>query len=404
MHGMDNGVLPHKARPPSRLATSPCNSQKSFASTVNSAISITGKFSDVEHKYQIDPRVLGTGYQGSVRRCFDRATGEQYAIKSVRKVGPAVEPGVLAREIGVLRGMEHRNIVRLVDVCEDAEYLHIVTDLCEGGELFDKLAERRSRGGDGRAPCFAEDEAARILRQLLLAVSHMHERGVVHRDIKPENIVFEAASSNSPIKIIDFGLARTHRRGDPPMTSIVGTPYYIAPEVLRRRYDKSCDLWSVGLVAYTMLCGCSASVESGQLCFPHREWSGVSAQAVDFVHWLLKVDPRERMTAHEALNHPWITRYVDVHGIVNSRRTEDIVVGSSSRWEARSVGQVLPNKSGMRMSATQASYLPFAERHIRSYAVAKNEVHELNSPLEVAIKKSSKRGSRLFRRIVQKLK
>ena len=132
---------------------------------------------------------------------------------------------------------------------EDAEYVHLVTDICKGGDLFDRIVEK-SEADNGDTACFAEGEAARIMYQLLSSVSYMHKNNVAHRDIKPDNILFETNEDDSPIKICDFGLSRKHGGTDSPMKTIVGTPYYIAPEVLQKRYDKSCDLWSAGVIAY----------------------------------------------------------------------------------------------------------------------------------------------------------
>jgi len=283
------------------------------------AVSITGKqFSNIENKYNIDTRVLGTGHFGSVRSCTDRANGRRYAVKTICKNDPAVKPGGLVREIMLLHEMKHESAVQLVDVFEDAEYVHLVTDLCSGGELFDKIVEKSS--SNNGAACFTEEEAARILHQLLTAVSYMHTHDVVHRDIKPENILFETSDKDSPIKVIDFGLARQHFDHEPPMSTIVGTPYYIAPEVLRKKYDKTCDLWSVGVIAYILLCGyppfngnnnneTHRAISHGIYYFPSREWKGTSRESRDFIRQLLKMDPSKRMTVEEALNHPWIVRH-----------------------------------------------------------------------------------------------
>jgi serine/threonine protein kinase len=197
-----------------------------------------------------------------------------------------------------------------------------VTELCSGGELFEKIVEKSSTGHG----CFSEHEAARILYQILSAVSYMHKHSVVHRDIKPENILFETAEPDSPIKIIDFGLARRHRaeRGEPPMSTIVGTPYYISPDVLRKSYDKSSDLWSVGVIAYILLCGYPpfngasnsevySAVQRGLYYFPSADWKHVSSSARDFVVRLLQTDPRRRMSAEQAMGHPWITHHLHSH-------------------------------------------------------------------------------------------
>lgn len=216
-------------------------------------------------------------------------------------------PGGLAREMMLLREMNHRSIARLADVFEDVDYVHLVTELYTGGELFDRIVERSS-SNNGR-PCLAEVEAARIIRQILGAVSYMHDRGIVHRDLKPENVLFESRDEGSPVKIVDFGLARKHNASgsgkEPPMSTIVGTPYYIAPEVLRKKYDRSCDLWSVGVIAYILLAGYPPfdgadnaevydAVRRGTYRFPSEEWSVASGEARDFVRRLLSEDVRHR--------------------------------------------------------------------------------------------------------------
>ena len=224
--------------------------------------------------------------------------------------------------------MKHRNVVRLVDVFEDREYVHLVTDLCRGGELFDRIVDKSSE--DNGTPCFAEGSAARITSQVLAALSYMHENGIAHRDIKPENILFETPEDDSAVKVIDFGLSRKHCAGrEPPMSTVVGTPYYIAPEVLRKKYDKSCDLWSVGVIAHILLCGyppfngtnndrTHRCVLRGKYYFPQEDWGNVSAEATDFIARMLRADPKKRMTLEQALNHPWIVKHNVVVAIGNN--------------------------------------------------------------------------------------
>jgi len=238
-------------------------------------------------------------------------------------------------------------------VHEDDEYVHLVTELCNGGEMFDKIVEKSSSSSssssssncddNGDAPCFTEDEAARIIHQILEAVSHIHQKGVAHRDLKPENILFETSEEDSPIKIIDFGLSRKHDRStERPMGTVAGTPYYIAPEVLRRKYDKSCDLWSVGVISYILLCGyppfyggsqseVHAAVKRGRYTFPSAEWSCTSREAMEFVRRLLVKDPRSRMTADQALMHPWIVKHV---------YSTDVVQNDENRQDNLSVEDV----------------------------------------------------------------
>ena len=162
-----------------RVSVSPGASEESAATDVPTA----SKFGDIERKYRVDSRVIGRGHHGAVRACIERATDRPYAVKTVRKSDPHVIPVDLAREIAVLRQMDDPGIVRLVDAFEDKEHVHLVTDLCTGGELFDRILERSSKCDNGAA-CFSEDEAARIVYQILKALSYMHSIGVAHRDIK----------------------------------------------------------------------------------------------------------------------------------------------------------------------------------------------------------------------------
>merc|ERR1712157_678144 len=199
--------------------------------------------------------------------------------------------------------------------------------------------------------CFEEDEAARILFQILTAVSYMHKAGVVHRDLKPENILFETKDADSPVKIIDFGLARRHCSIDGPMKAVVGTPYYIAPEVLRKCYDRSCDLWSVGVISYIMLCGYPPfngrntkeiykSVMHGHYQFNAFDWKNTSVESRDFIQRLLLLDPSHRMTAEQALNHPFIVKHNLTMRFDESRdESVEVVFGSRSHRDAIFVGQ-----------------------------------------------------------------
>ncbi|KAL9187227.1 hypothetical protein ACHAXT_001330 [Thalassiosira profunda] len=305
---------------PARLVSAPLHDEPHLVAppTHEEAAPITGRLSSIEHRYRVDPQVLGTGHHGSVRRCVDRATGRSCAVKSIRKDEPTVKPGGLRREIALLQEMNHANVVQLIDVFEDSQYVHLVTDLCEGGELFDRIVDRSNEANG--VPCFTEREAATVVRQILEAIAHVHSKGVAHRDIKPENILFETTAADSRVKLIDFGLSRKHHSNQPPMRTIVGTPYYVAGEVLRKSYDRSCDLWSVGVVAYILLCGyppfnganaeqTHKSVLRGKYCFPAEDWKDVDREALDFINSLLQVNPRRRMTAAQALRHPWIAKH-----------------------------------------------------------------------------------------------
>mmetsp|Transcript_9995 Transcript_9995/g.16068 ORF Transcript_9995/g.16068 Transcript_9995/m.16068 type:complete len:231 (-) Transcript_9995:76-768(-) len=203
--------------------------------------------------------------------------------------------------------------MKMVDCYEDAECVHIVTEKYSGGELFDKIVANTTNSG-----CLSEHRTARIIKSLLKAVAYLHANEIVHRDIKPENILFESNHEDAAVKLIDFGLSRRHERWkEGPMTNSVGTAYYMAPELLEGKYDKSCDIWSVGTVVYILSCGYPPfngetdpdifeNIKRGQFEFPARQWSARSDEAKDFIKCLLRRDPRKRFTASEAMCHPWI--------------------------------------------------------------------------------------------------
>lgn len=272
---------------------------------------VTGQYSDIFQHYNVCSQVLGTGNYGSVRECIRLSTGERFAVKTIdkSKVGRLDH---LQREVELLRMMNHQSIMRMVDVFEDADHVHIVTDKYTGGELFDRIVERTTNTG-----CLDEFEAARIIKSVLEAVLYIHKNGCVHRDIKPENLLFESKEEGSAIKLIDFGLSRMHYSHEGPMENAVGTAYYMSPECINGSYDKATDLWSIGVVTYILLAGYPpfngtndreiyTATLKGNLIFERRVWGGLSHMARDFVRRLLSRDASLRSTAEEALQHPWI--------------------------------------------------------------------------------------------------
>jgi serine/threonine protein kinase len=272
---------------------------------------VTGMYSDIFAHYYIMPVVIGSGRYGNVRECFSRFSGRSFAVKSINK-SKLLRLDHLKQEVFNLSKMNHENIMTMVDCYEDASYLHIVTEKYTGGELFQKIIENRSSAG-----CFSEAKAVRIIRSLLKAVSYLHSNNIVHRDIKPENIVFAYSGEHSDIKLIDFGLSRRLRHGEERMSNRVGTCYYMSPEVLKHEYDNACDVWSVGVVAYILLCGyppfngsndmIQESILKGSLCFSGKGWGDKSNDAKDFISCLLRKDVN-RLSAQQALRHPWLSR------------------------------------------------------------------------------------------------
>lgn len=276
-------------------------------------VMITDALTDVKVKYHINPKELGHGHYGVVRKCMDRETNKWYAIKSIRK-SKVSKIEVLKREIEILKEVNHPNIIRLVEVHEDIKYLHLITDLCTGGELFDRIINK-TQSAEGH---FSELDAAKLIRDILDAINYCHtEKQIVHRDLKPENFLFLTEAEDSPIKIIDFGLSRFDDQHMGIMQTKVGTPYYVAPEVLNRQYTKSCDMWSIGVITYILLCGYPpfygdsdtqifAQVKAGRFDFPSPEWDTISKDAKNFICRLLRLDPSKRLSAAQGLEDKWI--------------------------------------------------------------------------------------------------
>ncbi|KAF6990689.1 hypothetical protein CFC21_007859 [Triticum aestivum] len=264
-------------------------------------------------KYELGKEV-GRGHFGHT--CLARARkgdmrGQVLAVKviSKAKMTTAISIEDVRREVKILKALSgHSNLVKFYDACEDALNVYIIMELCEGGELLDRIL---SRGGR-----YTEDDAKVIIKQILSVVAFCHLQGVVHRDLKPENFLFSTRDEHSPMKLIDFGLS-DFIRPDERLNDIVGSAYYVAPEVLHRSYSTEADMWSVGVITYILLCGSRpfwARTESGIFRsvlradpnFDDSPWASISPEAKDFVKRLLNKDYRKRMTAAQALSHPWL--------------------------------------------------------------------------------------------------
>ncbi|KAJ7944403.1 CDPK-related kinase [Quillaja saponaria] len=258
------------------------------------------------------------GYTCAANSKKGELKGKQVAVKVIpkAKMTTAIAIEDVRREVKILRALTgHNNLVQFYDAYEDHDNVYIVMELCEGGELLDRIL---SRGGK-----YSEDEAKAVLIQILSFVAFCHLQGVVHRDLKPENFLFTSKDDNSELKAIDFGLS-DFVKPDERLNDIVGSAYYVAPEVLHRSYSTEADVWSVGVIAYILLCGSRpfwSRTESGIFravlkadpSFDELPWPSMSVEAKDFVKRLLIKDPRKRMTAAQALSHPWIKNCSDVN-------------------------------------------------------------------------------------------
>lgn len=264
---------------------------------------------DIYARYELG-RELGRGEFGITYLATDLETEEKFACKSIlkKKLRTAVDIDDVRREVEIMKHLpKHPNIVTLKDAYEDDDAVHIVMELCEGGELFDRIVARGH---------YTERAAALVTKTIVEVVQMCHRHGVMHRDLKPENFLFANKKENSALKAIDFGLSVFFKPGE-RFSEIVGSPYYMAPEVLKRNYGPEVDVWSAGVILYILLCGVPpfwAETEQGVaqaiirsvVDFRRDPWPKVSENAKDLVKKMLDPDPKKRLTAQEVLDHPWL--------------------------------------------------------------------------------------------------
>ncbi|XP_054778476.1 calcium-dependent protein kinase 32 [Prosopis cineraria] len=264
---------------------------------------------EIERKYELG-RELGRGEFGITYLCTDRDTGEVLACKSIskKKLRTAIDIDDVRREVEIMKHLpEHSNIVTLKGTYEDDNAVHLVMELCEGGELFDRIVARGH---------YTERAAAAVTRTIVEVVQMCHKHGVMHRDLKPENFLFGNKKETAPLKAIDFGLSVFFKPGE-RFDEIVGSPYYMAPEVLKRNYGPEVDIWSAGVILYILLCGVPpfwAETEQGVaqaiirsvIDFRRDPWPKVSDNAKDLVKKMLDPDPKRRLSAQQVLDHPWL--------------------------------------------------------------------------------------------------
>ncbi|KAL0442932.1 UNVERIFIED_CONTAM: Calcium-dependent protein kinase [Sesamum latifolium] len=271
---------------------------------------ILGKpFEDVKSKYTIG-KELGRGQFGVTYSCTEIATGQQYACKSIlkRKLVSKNDKEDMKRELHIMQHLSGQpNIVEFKGAYEDRHSVHLVMELCGGGELFDRIIAQGH---------YSEKAAAGLCRQIVNVVHHCHFMGVMHRDLKPENFLLSRKDDKAMLKATDFGLSVFIEEGK-VYRDIVGSAYYVAPEVLRRSYGKEIDVWSAGVILYILLSGVPpfwAENEKGifdailkeEVDFDSQPWPSISNSAKDLVRKMLTKDPKKRITSAQVLEHPWI--------------------------------------------------------------------------------------------------
>lgn len=264
----------------------------------------------VTAKYNIK-ELLGKGAFSEVFRVQEKDTSGEFAIKIIDKKSLKGKEEALQNEIGVLHKVKHPNIVRLKELFDDKAKLYLVMELVTGGELFDRIIAKGS---------YTEKDASVLTHQILDAVDYLHGMGIVHRDLKPENLLYYSPAEDSKIMISDFGLSKMADDSDvTALSTACGTPGYVAPEVLRRKpYGKAVDCWSIGVIAYILLCGYPPfyhendpelfqQIMRGDYEFDSPYWDAISESAKDFIRHLMELDPKKRFTCRQAIDHPWIS-------------------------------------------------------------------------------------------------
>ncbi|KAJ1994951.1 Calmodulin-dependent protein kinase cmk2 [Coemansia spiralis] len=262
-------------------------------------------------QYYTFGRVLGSGTFGEVRLATFNPDGREVAIKVIKKSALSGDATMVIKEINIVHHLHHPHIVKLLDWFESKDKYYLVFQLCTGGELFQKICDLGH---------FTEEDAAKLIRCGFDSIAYLHKYNIVHRDIKPENFIFLDKSHDAPLMLADFGIARIMRSDDEILNTMCGSIGYAAPEILLRQgHSKPVDIWSMGVVTFSTLSGYSpfwkyespnslmAAMQSDNVEFDERYWWGISDHAKDFIRRCLRTDPHDRMTAEEALQHPWLS-------------------------------------------------------------------------------------------------
>ncbi|CAM9791560.1 unnamed protein product, partial [Discosporangium mesarthrocarpum] len=255
--------------------------------------------------------VLGKGAFSTVRLAVRKWDGQESAVKVMDRRN--LRPGDLEAmrgEAELLGKLNHPNIVKLHGWYEEETNLYMALELCKGGELFDRIVEKTF---------YNEKEARDLVRTLLRAINHLHENSIVHRDLKPENLLMVSKNDDANLKIADFGFAKVARDSSEVLQTQCGTPGYVAPEILKSvPYGSPVDMWSIGVITYILLGGYPPfhdenqarlfqKIKKGRFAFHPQYWIKISDDARDLITRMLTVDPQERITAAQALRHPWVT-------------------------------------------------------------------------------------------------
>ncbi|XP_042166994.1 calcium/calmodulin-dependent protein kinase type II subunit beta isoform X2 [Oncorhynchus tshawytscha] len=295
------------------------------------AVTTCTRFTDDFQLYE----ELGKGAFSVVRRCVKLCTGQEYAAKIINtKKLSARDHQKLEREARICRLLKHSNIVRLHDSISEEGFHYLLFDLVTGGELFEDIVAREY---------YSEADASHCIQQILEAVLHCHQSGVVHRDLKPENLLLASKCKNAAVKLADFGLAIEVQGDQQAWFGFAGTPGYLSPEVLRKEaYGKPVDIWACGVILYILLVGYPPfwdedqhklyqQIKAGAYDFPSPEWDSVTPEAKNLINQMLTINPAKRITAQEALKHPWVSQRSTVASMMHRQETVECLKKFNAR-------------------------------------------------------------------------
>ena len=307
------------------IEVSPHKKIRKYTELESNIIQAASLLKDIRKEYRFKNQ-LGGGQFGTVRRGYRISEKNKkmkfFAIKSIPMKNLSCNINDFIKEVDIISTLDHPNIIKFYETFHDDYFFHIVMELCKGKEIIHQM---------GNYGFIEEKKVTYIIFKVLLAIAHCHNRGVTHRDLKPENILFDSMKKDAEIKILDFGLSRKYDK-EQKMHSILGTPYYVAPEVLKGEYDEKCDIWSIGAMTYLMLCGeppfngnsnneIFKKIVKENIKFKSLLWKNISNNAKDFVKICLSKNSNKRPSAQEALNHIWFSNVKnEIHNNKNIKK------------------------------------------------------------------------------------
>uniref|UniRef100_A0AAZ3RU38 calcium/calmodulin-dependent protein kinase n=1 Tax=Oncorhynchus tshawytscha TaxID=74940 RepID=A0AAZ3RU38_ONCTS len=349
------------------------------------ALTTCTRFTDEFNLYE----ELGKGAFSIVKRCMRISSGQEYAAKIINtKKLSARDHQKLEREARICRLLKHPNIVRLHDSISEEGFHYLVFDLVTGGELFEDIVAREY---------YSEADASQCIQQILESVNHCHQSGIVHRDMKPENLLLASKLKGAAVKLADFGLAIEVQGDQQAWFGFAGTPGYLSPEVLRKDpYGKPVDMWACGVILYILLVGYPPfwdedqhrlyqQIKAGAYDFPSPEWDTVTPEAKDLINKMLTINPAKRVTATDALKHPWICQRSTVASMMHRQETVECLRKFNARRKLK--GPVLIAKHNRRNDTPLCpwtSWLCFG-LHCYHYLARKQEIIKVTEQLIEAI-------------------